>query len=201
MSEQALLPCPFCGHDAVLRDDSGSAGGFYVACTFLDCFATMGEGYDRDAMPDHAYMNAEDAIYAWNTRRAPVTGGCAAPDASTSAQEQTTKGPAPSVPESEAREPTYWEANNTPLSNRLRDIAAYLGGHGPAFTRDEGIEALRAALERLGAQQPAQQAEPQFPGYRREPLNDPRCPYCVAECTCIRLTPQPEATQQQVEGI
>lgn len=62
-----LLPCPFCGAEAVLRDYTPY--GFYVACNSVDCYAAVGEGYDRDAMPDHQFDSAERAAEAWNRRK------------------------------------------------------------------------------------------------------------------------------------
>jgi hypothetical protein len=41
---------------------------FYVVCLDQNCFWTLGEGYDRDAMPDHSFRSEEDAVTAWNTR-------------------------------------------------------------------------------------------------------------------------------------
>lgn len=61
-----LLPCPFCGEAGRLEGYAGN--GFCVVCTGTNCYAAMGEGYDRDAMPDHAYSTAEAAIDSWNTR-------------------------------------------------------------------------------------------------------------------------------------
>jgi hypothetical protein len=70
MSEQvpadALLPCPFCGSSAHFGGDQKN--GVYVACDSIDCFATMGECYDRDAMPDHSFSAEEQAATAWNRR-------------------------------------------------------------------------------------------------------------------------------------
>jgi hypothetical protein len=73
LSSEELLPCPFCGGEAILNEGDGK---FYVACLKLEpgalphrkCFATLGENYDRDAMPDHMYHSAEDATRAWNRR-------------------------------------------------------------------------------------------------------------------------------------
>lgn len=65
MSE-TLKPCPFCGGEAALNGDSGC--GFYVACTSRDCYAAIGEGYDRDAMPDHSFFDEDLAIAAWERR-------------------------------------------------------------------------------------------------------------------------------------
>jgi hypothetical protein len=39
----------------------------------IDCYAALGEVYDRDAMPDHHFAEMEDAIAAWN-RRTPANG-------------------------------------------------------------------------------------------------------------------------------
>lgn len=61
----ALLPCPFCGEVAYAHEDSGK---FYVSCDGTDCFCCVGEGYDRDAMPDHMFARIDDAIAAWNRR-------------------------------------------------------------------------------------------------------------------------------------
>lgn len=49
---------------------------YYVRCDertpgrlpHRQCFAAMGENYDRDAMPEHMYSTAEDAAFAWNQR-------------------------------------------------------------------------------------------------------------------------------------
>lgn len=57
--------CPFCGHMAVPVE---GAGKWYIACCSLKCSAVMGEGYDRDAMPDHSFDTVEDAAAAWNAR-------------------------------------------------------------------------------------------------------------------------------------
>lgn len=65
-----LKPCPFCGCEAMLGGDSesGAEYGLYVFCTSTTCFVAMGEGYDRDAMPDHSFRTEEAAVEAWNTR-------------------------------------------------------------------------------------------------------------------------------------
>jgi len=60
-----LLPCPFCGDEGFLL--SGEER-FYVVCGNVECFCALGEGYDRDAMPDHAFVTEADAIAAWNSR-------------------------------------------------------------------------------------------------------------------------------------
>lgn len=63
----SLLPCPFCGSSAHFSGDSHSV---YVACDSHDCFAAVGECYDRDGMPDHCFEDEAKAAAAWN-RRAP----------------------------------------------------------------------------------------------------------------------------------
>lgn len=62
-----LLPCPFCGGRAALREDDGR---FCVICvsTAEACFCCFGEGYDASAMPKHSFYNEEAAAAAWNTR-------------------------------------------------------------------------------------------------------------------------------------
>jgi phage/plasmid primase-like uncharacterized protein len=69
MSER-LKPCPFCGNGAHVRDDDENyrGAGFCVVCDSVDCFAALGEGYDRDAMPEHRFATEEEAIEAWNRR-------------------------------------------------------------------------------------------------------------------------------------
>lgn len=62
-----LLPCPFCGDSAHTTDHDGM---WYVTCNGDDCYCVVGEGYDRDAMPQHAFNSETDAVTAWN-RRAP----------------------------------------------------------------------------------------------------------------------------------
>lgn len=71
-----LKPCPFCGWSAQVGGGMNDSDGFYVVCASpreLGCFAAIGEGYDRDAMPDHCYMDEESAIAAWNRRTPPST--------------------------------------------------------------------------------------------------------------------------------
>lgn len=63
----SLLPCPFCGSSAHFSGDRYSV---YVACDSAECFAAVGECYDRDGMPDHCFADEEAAAKAWN-RRAP----------------------------------------------------------------------------------------------------------------------------------
>jgi len=61
-----LKPCPFCGNEAHIGGDENPAYGLYIACDV--CYCAVGEGYDRDAMPDHCFTSEEEAIKAWNTR-------------------------------------------------------------------------------------------------------------------------------------
>jgi Lar family restriction alleviation protein len=63
-----LLPCPFCGGAAYVQttDDAGC----FVGC--VACYCTVGEAYDRSAMPEHLFRTAEEAIAAWN-RRTPAS--------------------------------------------------------------------------------------------------------------------------------
>lgn len=71
-----LKPCPFCGHRADIFGDDND--GYCVQCRAPEnrdgnCFAAMGENYDRSAMPEHMYPTAEDAAAAWNRRAEGVT--------------------------------------------------------------------------------------------------------------------------------
>lgn len=68
---EVLKPCPFCGGRAVLRGESADDGGFYAACKELKCYAAVGEGYDRSAMPEHCFGSQEKAAEAWNHRALP----------------------------------------------------------------------------------------------------------------------------------
>ena len=71
-TETQLLPCPFCGGGAeVYPEDSDY--GYYVSCfqpswPIEECYCSLGEEYDRDAMPEHRFLTKEAAIAAWNTR-------------------------------------------------------------------------------------------------------------------------------------
>ncbi len=64
-TSDALLPCPFCGSSAHFGGDRYS---IYVACDSIDCYAAMGESYDRDGMDDHSFADEETAAKAWNRR-------------------------------------------------------------------------------------------------------------------------------------
>jgi hypothetical protein len=66
--DPALLPCPFCGGDGSIEGYDEGKYGYYVACISVECYATVGEGYDRDAMPDHQFATIELAAAAWNMR-------------------------------------------------------------------------------------------------------------------------------------
>lgn len=70
--EPELLPCMRCrGGAEVFPEESDD--GYYVMCAqpkfpFTECWLSLGEEYDRDAMPVHRFRTKEDAIEAWNTR-------------------------------------------------------------------------------------------------------------------------------------
>lgn len=65
-----LLPCPFCGTDAMIQEGDGR---YYAVCNSIECYCALGEAYDRDAMPNHIFYDAETAASAWNKRAAPVS--------------------------------------------------------------------------------------------------------------------------------
>jgi hypothetical protein len=65
MTTPELKSCPFCGGEARIQEGGDK---FYVVCLGENCFCAVGERYDRDAMPDHMFDDAEAAITAWNTR-------------------------------------------------------------------------------------------------------------------------------------
>lgn len=68
-----LLPCPFCGSAAqIIGNDFCASMCYYVTCTGPDCYCSVGEEYDRCAMPDHVFVSEDLAASAWN-RRAPNT--------------------------------------------------------------------------------------------------------------------------------
>jgi Lar family restriction alleviation protein len=62
--DDALLPCPFCGGEPYIGGDEAQL--WFAGC--YDCHCMVGEGYDRDAMPDNMFQSKEEAIAAWNTR-------------------------------------------------------------------------------------------------------------------------------------
>ena len=64
----SLLPCPFCGGEARICGDISDRNGVYVVCMSPDCWCSMGEHWDRDAMPDHQFRDEESAVAAWNRR-------------------------------------------------------------------------------------------------------------------------------------
>lgn len=60
-----LKSCPFCGDKATIQGEEM----FYACCTSGNCFASLGERYDRDAMPDHIFYSRVEAAAAWNKRQ------------------------------------------------------------------------------------------------------------------------------------
>ena len=62
--DDALLPCPFCGGEPYIGGDEAQL--WFAGC--CDCHCMVGEGYDRDAMPDNMLRSKEEAIAAWNSR-------------------------------------------------------------------------------------------------------------------------------------
>lgn len=65
MSEE-LKPCPFCGGAGHITGPDD--GCLFVHCLGPDCHCAVGENYDGDAMPKHAFYDPETATAAWNTR-------------------------------------------------------------------------------------------------------------------------------------
>lgn len=63
---KALRPCPVCGGEGYIVDHNDA--DFFVACTSVDCFCSVGEAYDNAAFPEHVFKSREDAIAAWNRR-------------------------------------------------------------------------------------------------------------------------------------
>lgn len=63
-----MKKCPFCQQKATV---SGIEGQYYAVCTSGDCFCSLGERYDRDAMPDHVFKTIKEATAAWNMRGRP----------------------------------------------------------------------------------------------------------------------------------
>jgi len=52
-----LLPCPFCGSDAILRTDYAS----YIVCSNRKCFMSFDHGHEQ-------LLNEKMIIEAWNQR-------------------------------------------------------------------------------------------------------------------------------------
>lgn len=67
MMGDELKPCPFCGSKGRIQKD-GDSGSMFIHCLGGNCLVAVGENYDRDAMPDHAFYDEDAAIAAWNTR-------------------------------------------------------------------------------------------------------------------------------------
>lgn len=64
---QELKPCPFCGSEGWISEPFDDCR-FYVSCQGKECWASIGENYDTDGLPDHRYYSREAAVAAWNTR-------------------------------------------------------------------------------------------------------------------------------------
>ena len=65
--QEKLLPCPFCGRDAVLKHDitieDGQESGFwFIHCASPICDCCVGYGTN--------YTSAEQVIRRWNNRQA-----------------------------------------------------------------------------------------------------------------------------------
>ena len=73
MSEQSLLPCPFCGHRAEIRGEDRKAHfegtGFYIVCLNEECGISMGDEcccpYDGKT---GQFDSKKEAAEAWNKR-------------------------------------------------------------------------------------------------------------------------------------
>lgn len=65
---EELKPCPFCGADGRIQKQDNS---MFVYCDGPNCLVALGESYDPDGMPDHAFYDEETAIAAWNRRADP----------------------------------------------------------------------------------------------------------------------------------
>lgn len=67
----ALLPCPFCGRSAQVVIEDTPDGDCFVRCDTEGCWATIGENYDGDAMPNHMFKYEDGpgkAAATWNRR-------------------------------------------------------------------------------------------------------------------------------------
>ena len=62
MSDVKLLPCPFCGSEAHLQEVTDNYMCF-VCCMGAACWCSVGENYDRDAMPDHKFFTREEEFF------------------------------------------------------------------------------------------------------------------------------------------
>jgi hypothetical protein len=68
---ETLKPCPFCGSRAEWFEDEHDEDSFYVSCSNLDCYATMGRLTNGKGYSVSVFGIASAAIEAWN-RRAPT---------------------------------------------------------------------------------------------------------------------------------
>lgn len=65
MTEEALLPCPFCGGEADWNEREGATGAQY----YVECIGDeSGGGFARCISQDGGYARKSEAIKAWNTR-------------------------------------------------------------------------------------------------------------------------------------
>lgn len=73
MSEPKLLPCPFCGDEAQVREVDGYSPMFFVEC--INCDANVGAqtGTVR-GLAIAAFHSEDDAVAAWNRRAKPEHG-------------------------------------------------------------------------------------------------------------------------------
>ena len=60
-----MLPCPFCGSPGhVVEIDWKDTTMCYATCSSLDCFCVVGEGYNGQCEPSHAFETKRGALLA-----------------------------------------------------------------------------------------------------------------------------------------
>lgn len=57
MTAPELMPCPFCGGEAHLRDDVSHSTAYFIGCATEDCFGEI-----------HWGKSEAEAVSGWNTR-------------------------------------------------------------------------------------------------------------------------------------